>query len=46
MYELIASNKRRSILLIVVFVGVLTLVGMAFGLLVGYGGAWACTSDR
>ena len=37
MYELIASNKRRSILLIAGFVGVLTLVGMAFGLLVGYG---------
>jgi heat shock protein HtpX len=37
MYELIASNKRRSILLILGFVGVLTLVGMAFGLLVGYG---------
>jgi heat shock protein HtpX len=37
MYELIASNKRRSILLIAGFVGVLTLVGMAFGLIVGYG---------
>jgi heat shock protein HtpX len=37
MYELIASNKRRSILLIAGFVGVLTLVGLAFGLLVGYG---------
>jgi heat shock protein HtpX len=37
MYELIASNKRRSILLIAGFVGVLTLVGMAFGILVGYG---------
>ena len=37
MYELIASNKRRSILLIAGFVGVLTLVGLAFGLVVGYG---------
>jgi heat shock protein HtpX len=37
MYELIASNKRRSILLIAGFVGVLTLVGMVFGFLVGYG---------
>jgi len=37
MYELIASNKRRSILLIAGFVGVLTLVGMAFGFVVGYG---------
>ncbi len=37
MYELIASNKRRSILLIAGFIGLLTLVGMAFGLLVGYG---------
>jgi heat shock protein HtpX len=37
MYELIASNKRRSILLIAGFMGVLTLVGMAFGFVVGYG---------
>ena len=37
MYELIASNKRRSILLIAAFIGVVSLVGAAFGLVFGYG---------
>ncbi len=37
MYELIASNKRRSIALIAGFVIVLSLVGAAFGLVIGYG---------
>ncbi|HEY8093320.1 MAG TPA: zinc metalloprotease HtpX, partial [Acidimicrobiales bacterium] len=37
MYELIASNKRRSILLIAGFIGVVSLVGAAFGVLLGYG---------
>ncbi|MFZ4719121.1 MAG: zinc metalloprotease HtpX, partial [Ilumatobacteraceae bacterium] len=37
MLELIRSNKRRSIALVVVFVVILSLVGAAFGVLVGYG---------
>jgi heat shock protein HtpX len=37
MYELIASNKRRSIALIAGFIVVLSLVGLAFGLVIGYG---------
>lgn len=37
MFELIRANKRRSTLLIVGFVGLLTLVGLAVGQLVGYG---------
>jgi heat shock protein HtpX len=37
MYELIASNKRRSILLIAGFIGVVCLLGAAFGVLLGYG---------
>jgi heat shock protein HtpX len=37
MYELIASNKRRSILLIGAFVLVVSLVGAAFGIVFGYG---------
>lgn len=37
MYELIKSNKRRSVLLIAGFVIVLTLVGAAFGALIGGG---------
>src|SRR6266545_3127843 len=37
MYELIASNKRRSIALIAGFVIVLSLVGAAFGIVIGYG---------
>jgi heat shock protein HtpX len=37
MFELIRANKRRSTLLIVCFVGLLTLVGLAVGQLVGNG---------
>lgn len=37
MFELIRSNKRRSIALIAGFVVVLSLVGAAVGLLLGYG---------
>ena len=37
MYELIASNKRRSIILIAGFVLVVSLVGAAFGVVLGYG---------
>jgi heat shock protein HtpX len=37
MYELIRSNKRRSILLVLGFVVVLALVGAAFGLAFGNG---------
>jgi heat shock protein HtpX len=37
MFELIRSNKRRSIALIVAFVVVLSLVGAAVGVLLGYG---------
>lgn len=37
MFELIRSNKRRSVALIAGFVVVLTLVGAAFGLLIGNG---------
>ena len=37
MFELIRANKRRSAALIVAFVLVLTLVGMAFGVLIGNG---------
>jgi heat shock protein HtpX len=40
MYELIASNKRRTILLIIAFIGVVSLVGAAIGVLVGNGIAW------
>ncbi|HEX6786303.1 MAG TPA: zinc metalloprotease HtpX, partial [Acidimicrobiales bacterium] len=37
MYELIASNKRRSIILVAGFVLVVSLVGAAFGIVFGYG---------
>jgi heat shock protein HtpX len=37
MYELIASNKRRSILLVGAFILVVSLVGAAFGIVFGYG---------
>lgn len=37
MFELIRANKRKSVLLIVGFVFVLTAVGAAFGLLIGSG---------
>jgi len=37
MFELIRANKRKSVLLIAGFVVVLTLVGAAFGLLIGSG---------
>ena len=41
MYELIASNKRRSILLVGAFILVVSLVGAAFGIVFGYG--WQST---
>ncbi|MFZ9629835.1 MAG: M48 family metallopeptidase [Ilumatobacteraceae bacterium] len=37
MFELIRANKRRTVLLMVAFVLVVTLVGAAFGLVVGNG---------
>lgn len=37
MYELIAANKRRTVLLLVGFVVVVVLVGAAVGVLIGYG---------
>ncbi|HUC32494.1 MAG TPA: M48 family metallopeptidase [Ilumatobacteraceae bacterium] len=37
MFELIRANKRRSVALVAGFVGVLTLVGVAVGLLIGQG---------
>jgi heat shock protein HtpX len=37
MFELIKSNKRRSIALIIGFVVILSLVGAAVGVLLGYG---------
>ncbi len=37
MFELIRANKRRSVLLVAGFVVVVTLVGAAFGLLIGSG---------
>ena len=37
MFELIRANKRRSVALIAGFVVVLTLVGAAFGMLIGNG---------
>jgi heat shock protein HtpX len=37
MYELIAANKRRSVLLLLAFVGLLVLTGFAIGLLLGNG---------
>ena len=37
MYELISANKRRSVLLIAGFVVLLSLVGAAVGVLIGYG---------
>ena len=37
MYELIAANKRRSVLLLIAFVGLLVLTGFAVGLLLGHG---------
>ena len=40
MYELIAANKRRSVLLLVAFVGLLVLTGFAVGLLLGHGTAF------
>jgi heat shock protein HtpX len=42
MYEQIRSNKRRSALLVVGFVVVVTLVGAAVGLVIG-GGSWVVT---
>jgi heat shock protein HtpX len=41
MFELIKSNKRRSALLILGFVVLLSLVGGAIGLLLGNGPVWA-----
>ncbi len=40
MHELIRSNKRRSVALVVGFIVVVALVGAAAGLLVGYGPAF------
>ena len=37
MYDLIRSNKRRSVLLIIAFMGVVAVVGFAFGLVFGNG---------
>ena len=37
MFELIRANKRRTVLLMVGFVLVVTLVGAAFGLVAGNG---------
>jgi len=37
MFELIKSNKRRSVALIVAFVVILSLVGAALGVVLGYG---------
>jgi heat shock protein HtpX len=37
MFELIRSNKRRGVALVVVFMAVVALVGMAIGLVVGNG---------
>ncbi len=37
MFELIKSNKRRSVALIAGFVVILSLVGAAVGVLLGYG---------
>ena len=41
MFELIKANKRRSVLLIFGFVVLVSLVGWAFGLLLGSGPIWA-----
>ena len=41
MFELIKANKRRSALLIIGFVVLVSLVGWAFGLLLGSGPIWA-----
>jgi heat shock protein HtpX len=37
MYDLIRSNKRRSVLLIIAFVAVVALIGFAFGVVFGNG---------
>lgn len=37
MHELVSSNKRRTVMLMVVFAGLLVLVGMAVGVLMGNG---------
>ena len=37
MYDQVASNKRRSALLIVAFVGLVVLAALAFNALIGYG---------
>ena len=37
MYDLIAANKRRSVVLIATFIGIVVLVGAAVGILIGYG---------
>jgi heat shock protein HtpX len=37
MYDLIRANKRRSVLLIIVFMAVVAVVGFAFGLVFGNG---------
>lgn len=39
MHDLISSNKRRTVMLMTVFVALLVLVGMAVGILVGNGAA-------
>ncbi len=40
MYEQVAQNKRRSILLVLAFVALVVLVGFAINLLIGYGPVW------
>jgi len=37
MYDLIAANKRRSVVLIATFIGIVVLVGAVVGILIGYG---------
>jgi heat shock protein HtpX len=37
MYDLIRSNKRRSVLLIIAFVAIVALIGFAFGVVFGNG---------
>jgi heat shock protein HtpX len=37
MYDLIRSNKRRSVLLVIAFVAVVALIGFAFGVVFGNG---------
>ena len=40
MYDQISQNKRRSLLLIAAFVGLVVLVGFAMDVLAGYGAVW------